>query len=101
MYSDLQLVQACLAVIPLLGELGEEVAQVGVPWAAVLVTHLDRSHAAHHQCLHSCTKSAPGMHLVCTWCAIGMHLVCIWYASGLDLVCTWYAFSTGLVCTWP
>jgi hypothetical protein len=65
MYSDLQLVQACLAVIPLLGELGEEVAQVGVPWAAVLVTHLNWSHATRHQRLHTCSKSAPGVHLVC------------------------------------
>ncbi len=98
MQSDLQLVQACLAVVPLLGELGEEVAQVGVPRAAVLVAHLDRSHAACHQCLHSCIKSAPGTQLVCTWCAPGVHLVCTWYAPGLNLVCTWYAFSTGMVC---
>ena len=72
MESDLQLVQACLTVVPLLGELGEEVAHVSMPRAAVLVTHLNRSHAARHQCLHSCTKSAPGMHLVCTWCAPGV-----------------------------
>ena len=59
--SDLQLVQACLAVVPLLGELGEEVAQVGVLCPTVLMTHLSRSHAARHQCLHSCIMSAPGM----------------------------------------
>lgn len=91
MESDLQLVQACLAVVPLLGELGEQVAQVGVPCPTVLMTHLSRSHAACHQCLHSCITSAPGMDLVRNW-------VYTWHEPDLDTVCTWYADSTGLVC---
>ena len=85
MESDLQLVQACLAVVPLLGELGEEAAQVSVPWPAVLMTHLCRSHAARHQRLHSCVTSAPGIHLVCNWSATGMHLVCIQHRPELHL----------------
>ncbi len=73
---------------------------MGVPWAAVQLSHLSRSQAARHQCLHSCIKSAPSMDLVCTWYATGMNLVWTWYEPGMRLVQGWYAPGLNMVCTW-